>query len=59
MRTIHLEEKKKLLTEKREKLIGRFNDAVRVRKNTAVGRSNRPAPTNIQADGLFSEAAIF
>ena len=35
MKTTHLEEKRKALVEKREKLIGRFNDAARTRKNTA------------------------
>jgi hypothetical protein len=34
MRTIHLEEKRKFLTDKREKLIGRFNAAARNRKST-------------------------
>jgi hypothetical protein len=35
MRTTHIEEKKKTLIDKREKLIGRFSDAVRARKGTA------------------------
>ena len=35
MKTTHLEEKRKALVEKREKLIGRFNEAARARKNTA------------------------
>jgi hypothetical protein len=35
MRTIHIEEKKKVLIEKREKLIGRFNQAARACKATA------------------------
>ncbi|HEV8414582.1 MAG TPA: hypothetical protein VGQ49_13385 [Bryobacteraceae bacterium] len=35
MKTTHIDEKKKVLVEKREKLIGRFNDAARARKGTA------------------------
>jgi hypothetical protein len=35
MKTIHLEEKKKVLIEKREKLIGRFNESTRARKSTS------------------------
>ena len=35
MKTIHLEEKQKALVEKREKLLGRFSEAVRTRKSTA------------------------
>lgn len=35
MRTIHIDEKKKALIEKREKLIWQFGDAVRARKPTA------------------------
>jgi hypothetical protein len=35
MKTTHLEEKKKALIEKREKLIGRFNESARARKSTA------------------------
>ena len=35
MRTTHIEEKKKALVEKREKLIGKFSEAVRARKGTA------------------------
>jgi len=34
MKTTHIDEKKKVLIEKREKLIGRFSDAVRARKTT-------------------------
>ena len=34
MKTTHIEEKKRVLIEKREKLIGRFGDAVRARKST-------------------------
>jgi len=34
MKTTHIEEKKRILVEKREKLIGRFGDAVRARKST-------------------------
>ena len=34
MKTIHLEEKRKVLIEKREKLIDRFNQATRARKST-------------------------
>jgi len=34
MKTTHLEEKKRALIEKREKLIGRFSEAVRARKST-------------------------
>ena len=35
MKTTHLEEKRKVLIEKREKLIDRFNKAARARKSTA------------------------
>lgn len=35
MRKTHLEEKRKVLVEKRERLIGKFNEAARTRKNTA------------------------
>ena len=35
MKTTHINEKKKMLVEKREKLIVRFSDAVRARKSTA------------------------
>jgi hypothetical protein len=35
MRKIHLEEKRKVLVEKRERLIGKFNEAARTRKSTA------------------------
>ena len=35
MKTTHLEEKRKTLVEKRETLIGRFNEAARKRKNTS------------------------
>jgi len=35
MKTTHLEEKQKLLLDRREKLIGRFDEAARARKNTA------------------------
>lgn len=35
MKTTHINEKKKALTEKREKLIGKFGDAVRARKPAA------------------------
>jgi hypothetical protein len=35
MKTTHIDEKKKVLVEKREKLIGQFSDAVRARKGTA------------------------
>lgn len=35
MKTTHINEKKKALTEKREKLIGQFSDAVRARKGAA------------------------
>ena len=35
MKTTHLEEKQKLLLDRREKLLGRFNDATRARKSTA------------------------
>ncbi len=35
MKTTHIDEKKKVLVEKREKLIGQFSDAVRARKATA------------------------
>lgn len=35
MKTTHIDEKKKVLVEKREKLIGWFSDAVRARKGTA------------------------
>ena len=35
MKTIHLEEKRSALIEKREKLIGKFNQAARTRKSTA------------------------
>ena len=35
MKTIHLEEKRKALMDKREKLIDRFNTATRARKSTA------------------------
>jgi hypothetical protein len=34
MKTTHIDEKKRMLIEKREKLIGRFSDAVRARKTT-------------------------
>ena len=34
MKTTHIDEKKKVLVEKREKLIGRFGDAARARKGT-------------------------
>jgi hypothetical protein len=34
MKTIHLEEKRTALVERREKLIGRFNEAARARKST-------------------------
>jgi len=45
MKTTHLEEKRKVLIDKREKLIDRFNKAARSRKNTArvcveIGRTN-------------------
>ena len=35
MKTIHLEEKRKVLIEKREKLLDRFNQTARSRKNTS------------------------
>src|SRR5205814_10626275 len=35
MKTTHLEEKQKLLLDRRERLIGRFDQAARARKNTA------------------------
>ena len=35
MKTTHLEEKRSALVEKREKLIGKFNEAARTRKSTA------------------------
>jgi hypothetical protein len=35
MKTTHIDEKKRLLVEKREKLIDRFNNAVRARKGTS------------------------
>jgi len=35
MKTTHIDAKKKALTEKREKLIGQFSDAVRARKSAA------------------------
>jgi hypothetical protein len=35
MNTTHIDEKRKVLVEKREKLIGRFGDAARARKSTA------------------------
>jgi hypothetical protein len=35
MKTTHLEEKKKALVDRREKLIGRFNESARARKNPA------------------------
>jgi hypothetical protein len=35
MKKTHLEEKRKVLVEKREKLIGKFNEAARIRKGTA------------------------
>jgi hypothetical protein len=35
MKTTHINEKKKMLVEKREELIGRFSNAVRARKSTA------------------------
>ena len=35
MRKMHLEEKRKVLVEKREKLIGKFSEAARTRKSTA------------------------
>jgi hypothetical protein len=35
MKTTHIDEKKKVLVEKREKLIGQFSDAARARKDTA------------------------
>jgi|SRR5579871_522007 len=35
MRTTHLEEKKQSLTEKRETLIGKFNQSARARRNTS------------------------
>jgi len=35
MRKAHLEDKRKALVEKREKLIGKFNEAARTRKSTA------------------------
>jgi hypothetical protein len=35
MRKIHLEEKRKVLVEKRERLIGKFNEAARTRKSAA------------------------
>ena len=34
MKTIHLEEKRTALVARREKLLGRFNEAVRARKST-------------------------
>jgi hypothetical protein len=45
MKTTHIDEKKKVLIEKREKLIGRFSDAARARKSTvrlttAIRRTN-------------------
>jgi hypothetical protein len=45
MKTIHLEEKRTALVERREKLIGRFNEAARARKSTRrmcteIGRTN-------------------
>jgi hypothetical protein len=45
MKTTHIDEKKKALVEKREKLIGHFGDAVRARKDTtrfatAIRRTN-------------------
>src|SRR5881396_1197607 len=45
MKTTHLEEKRKVLIEKREKLIDRFNKAARARKSTTrvcteIGRTN-------------------
>src|ERR1035438_700662 len=45
MKTTHINEKKKALTEKREKLIGQFGDVVRARKPAApiaaaIGRTN-------------------
>ena len=35
MKTNHLEQKRKILLDRREQLIGRFNEAARKRKSTA------------------------
>lgn len=50
MRKTHLEEKRKVLVEKRERLIGKFNEAARTRKSTArVGTEIRRANEFLEA----------
>jgi hypothetical protein len=50
MKKTHLEEKKTVLLERREKLLGRFGDAVRARKNT------RGVSTELQRTNEFLES---